>query len=142
LRHRCAGKASISDASFGRNRLAVNDTTTAKRTEAATSTASTVFDNDAATYAPTTIPGTRPTSAIPTPRRSMWARSAHATAKVIGRMQIRIAAGMNSGSTNARTGDAIIPTPMPIDACTVAPTYTASMQATAAPIDRPSISDP
>ena len=43
---------------------------------------------------------------------------------------MRIAAGMKSGSTKARTGEAIIPTPMPIEACTVAPTYTASMHAT------------
>ena len=59
---------------------------------------------------------------MPTPRRSTCARSTQATVNVIGRMQMRIAAGMKSGSTKARTGEAIIPTPMPIDACTVAPT--------------------
>ena len=49
--------ASISDRSLGRNRLAVSDTTTANSTDAATSTASTVFDSDAATYAPIDDPG-------------------------------------------------------------------------------------
>ncbi len=33
-----------------------------------------------------------------------------------------IAAGMKSGSASSNIGDAIIPSPMPIEACTVEPT--------------------
>ena len=52
----------------------------------------------------------------------MCCRSTQAIVKVSGSTASMIAAGMKSGSASSSIGDAIIPNPMPIDACTVEPT--------------------
>jgi hypothetical protein len=68
------------------------------------------------------VPGTRPIRAKPTSRGSMCRRSTQAIANVSGTTASMIATGMNAVSARASIGEAIIPSPIPIDACTVAPT--------------------
>ena len=114
--------ATTSARSVGRNSRPVIDATTASRTEPATNTASTRSDSDATTSAPAIVPGMRPTTAKPTSRGAMCCRSTHAIVNVSGSTASMIAAGMKSGSASSSIGDAIIPSPMPIEACTVAPT--------------------